>query len=93
MQQLNVVALKTGEILKKKEMSKQAQCKYCQWNANASKKNSSWAFFPCLSTFEHVVRRKNVFRCRKTCARKKTLHIFPLTFWKINLQLWSQLKM
>lgn len=32
-------------------MSKHAQCKHCQWNANAStenSKNSNWAFFPSL---------------------------------------------
>lgn len=70
MQHLNVVALKTEETLKKRT-SKHAQCKYCQWNANASKKIVVGLFFPCLSTFAHVVREKNVFRCRKTYERKK----------------------
>lgn len=72
MQHLNVLALdEQGKLKKKKkDMSKHAQCKYCKWNSNASTENSSWALFPCLSGFEHLTRGKNVFMCRKTCARK-----------------------
>lgn len=58
-------------------MSKPAQRKYCQWNANASKKIVVGVFFPCLSGFEHVMRGKNVSRCRKTCARNKKSPHFP----------------
>lgn len=74
LQHLSVAALnelwKLKKKIIKKDMSKHAQCKYCKWNANASTENSSWAFFSCLSGFEHLMGGKNVFICRKTCSRK-----------------------
>ena len=80
MQHLNVVALdelgKLKKKEKKKDMSKHVQCKHCKWNANASTENSSWAFFPCLSGFEHLMRGKNVLICRKTCRRKNKHFLF-----------------